>query len=114
MAMHDAGINGKLWRQFQVMHAGLTRQMMQPVGLTDPSDVERGVAQGAVESPWIYSMFIDGLAKALKRAGHGIMIAGRRVPLLMYADDVVMLASTQSELVAIERHRHGLRAAQPL
>jgi hypothetical protein len=63
--------------------------------------VERGVAQGAVESPFIYSMFIDGLAKALKRAGHGIMIAGRRVPLLMYADDVVMLASTQSELVAM-------------
>jgi hypothetical protein len=101
VAMHDAGINGKLWRQFQVMHAGLTRQVMHPVGLTDPFDVERGVAQGAVESPWIYSMFIDGLAKALKMAGHGIMIAGRRVPLLMYADDVVMLASTQSELVAM-------------
>ena len=101
VAMHDAGINGKLWRQFQVMHAGLTRQVMHPVGLTDPFDVERGVAQGAVESPWIYSIFIDGLAQALKAAGHGIMIAGRRVPLLMYADDVVMLASTQSELVAM-------------
>ena len=74
---------------------------MHPVGFIDPFDVERGVAQGAVESPWIYSVFIDGLAQALKRAGHGIMIAGRRVPLLMYADDVVMLASTQSELVAM-------------
>jgi hypothetical protein len=101
VAMHDAGINGKLWRQFQVMHAGLTRRVMHPVGLTDPFDVERGVAQGAVESPWIYSIFIDGLAQALKKAGHGIMIAGRRVPLLMYADDVVMLASTQSELMAM-------------
>ncbi len=99
--MHEAGINGKLWRQFQVMHAGLTRRVMHPAGLTVPFDVERGVAQGAVESPWIYSMFIDGLAKALKAAGHGLMIAGRRVPLLMYADDVVMLVSTQSKLVAM-------------
>jgi len=99
--IHDAGINGKLWRQLQTMHAGLTRRVMHPLGHTDPFDVERGVAQGAVESPWIYSMFIDGLAKALKRAGHGIMIAGRRVPLLMYADDVVLMASTQRELMAM-------------
>ena len=99
--MHDAGINGKLWRQLQNMHKGPTRQVRHPIGLTDPFDVQRGVAQGAVESPWVYSIFIDGLAKALKRAGHGIMIAGRRVPLLMYADDVVMLASTQDELTAM-------------
>jgi hypothetical protein len=99
--MHEAGINGKLWRQLQNMHKGLTRRVRHPVGLTDPFDVERGVAQGAVESPWVYSIFIDGLAKALKKAGHGIMVAGRRVPLLMYADDVVLLASTQSELEAM-------------
>ena len=49
---------------------------------------------------WMYSNFIesDGLADALKAAGLGIMIAGRRVPLLMYADDVVMLASSVDEL----------------
>ena len=99
--MHDAGINGKIWRQLQVMHSGLTRRVMHPLGFTDPFDVERGVAQGAVESPWVYSIFIDGLAKALKNAEMGIMIAGRRVPLLMYADDIVLLASTPRELAAM-------------
>ena len=99
--MHDAGINGKLWRQLQVMHCGLTRRVMHPLGLTDPFDVDRGVAQGAVESPWVYSIFIDGLARELKAAGLGIMVAGRRVPLLMYADDVVLLASTPRELKAM-------------
>ena len=99
--IHNAGINGKLWRQLQTMHAGLTRRVMHPLGFTDSFDVERGVAQGAVESPWVYSIFIDGLARALKRAGLGIMIAGRRVPLLMYADDIVLLASTPRELAAM-------------
>jgi hypothetical protein len=103
VAMHDAGINGKLWRQLQKMHSGLTRRVMHPLGFTDPFDVLRGVAQGAVESPWVYSIFIDGLAQALKRAGHGIMIAGRRVPLLMYADDIVLLASTQQELKSMNK-----------
>ena len=67
-------------------------------GETDWHDVLRGVAQGAVESPWLYSCFIDGMAAELKARGLGVMVEGRRVPLLMYADDIVMLASTVTEL----------------
>ena len=83
------------------MHPGLTRQVMHPLGFTDPFDVEHGVTQGAVESPWVYSIFIDGMAKALKAAGHGIMVAGRCVPLLMHDDDVVLLASTPAKVAAM-------------
>jgi hypothetical protein len=96
--IHDSGVKGRLWRQLQVMHANLTRVVRHPLGMTDSFQVERGVAQGAVESPWVYASFIDGLAAALKEAGLGIWIAGEQVPLLMYADDVVMLASSQDEL----------------
>ena len=35
--MHDAGINGKLWRQIQVMHKGLTRRVMHPSASQSPS-----------------------------------------------------------------------------
>ena len=97
--IHDSGVKGKLWRQLQAMHRELRRKVRHPLGMTEEFKVERGVAQGAVESPWMYSNFIDGLAVALKDAGLGVMIAGRRVPLLMYADDVVMLASSVDELV---------------
>ena len=96
--IHDSGVKGKLWRQLQEMHRGLRRRVRHPLGLSDEFEVQRGVAQGAVESPWVYANFIDGLAKALKRAGMGVMVAGRRVPLLMYADDVVMLASSLPEM----------------
>jgi hypothetical protein len=96
--IHDSGVQGKLWRQLQAMHQGLKRKVRHPLGLTEEFDVERGVAQGAVESPWVYSNFIDGLARALKDAGHGIVVAGRRVPLLMYADDIVLLAASLPEL----------------
>ena len=96
--IYESGVRGKLWRQLQAMHSGLTRRVMHPLGMTDWFKVERGVAQGAVESPWVYANFIDGLAKELKAKGLGVVIAGRRVPLLMYADDIVMLAATQREL----------------
>ena len=101
LRVHDAGVRGKLWRQLMAMHANISRTVRHPLGMTDAYMVHRGVAQGAVESPWLYSMFIDGLAQALKQAGHGVMIAGVRVPCLMYADDIVMLADSQSQLAAM-------------
>jgi hypothetical protein len=70
------------------------------LGLTDSFEVQRGVAQGAVESPWLYSNFIDGLAKELKKANLGVWIAGRQVPLLMYADDVIV---SQLELTQMNK-----------
>ena len=81
------------------MHSGLQRKVRHPLGDTEPFEVGRGVAQGAVESPWVYSNFIEGLTTRLKAAGLGVVVAGRRVPLLLYADDIVMLAASQRELV---------------
>ena len=101
--IHDAGVRGKLWRQLQVMHGGLSRKVRHPLGDTETFEVRRGVAQGAVESPWVYSSFIEGLARALKESGFGIVIAGRRVPLLMYADDVVIMASSRKEMIAMNK-----------
>ena len=101
--IYDSGVHGKLWRQLQAMHKGITRRVMHPLGMTDWFDVERGVAQGAVESPWVYANFIDGLAQELKARGLGVLVGGQRIPLLMYADDIVMLAATQQELMLMNR-----------
>ena len=96
--IYDSGVKGKLWRQLQAMHTNLTRKVLHPLGFTEKYKVDRGVAQGAVESPWVYSNFIDALAGELKAAGLGIWVAGRQLAILMYADDMVMLASSQAEL----------------
>ena len=98
MHIHDAGVRGKLWRQFQVMHVDLRRSVRHPLGESDPCDVDRGVAQGAVESPWVYSAFIDDLVQELKAAVLVIWIAGDQVRILLYPDDMVLLAATQDEL----------------
>jgi hypothetical protein len=99
--LHKAGIKGKLWRQLQAMQANMKRKVRTPVGDTPSFGVERGAAQGAVESPWFYSAFLNPLAEALRERGLGIMIGGKRVPLLMYADDIVLLANGPTELRAM-------------
>ena len=92
--LFDAGMQGKMWRQIQAMGANMKSRVRLSVGDTKWHKVNRGVAQGAVESPWLYSCFIDGMTEELKRRGLGIMFERVRVPLLMYADDIVMRAST--------------------
>ena len=94
----DLGITGKLWRQLQAMSANSVSKIRLPFGDTPWYRVSRGVAQGAVESPFLYSCFINGLAEKLKSKGLGIVVADILTPLLMYADDVVLLAASVKEL----------------
>jgi exonuclease III len=96
--LFDAGVQGRMWKQIQRMGAELRSRVRMPFGETDWFEVLRGVAQGAPESPWLYSNFINGLAEELVAGGFGVLVGDTRVPLLMYADDVVMLASTVYEL----------------
>ena len=96
--LHDMGVRGKLWRQLQAMASDPQSKVRLPFGETEYFKVTRGVAQGAVESPFLYACFINGLAEELKAKGLGITIAGVHTPLLMYADDVVFLADNVAEL----------------
>ena len=80
------------------MSAGLRSKVRLPSGETEWFRVLRGVAQGAPESPWLYSNFINGLAEELVALGMGVLVGETRIPLLLYADDVVMLASNVQEL----------------
>jgi len=41
---------------------------------------------------------INGLARELKKRGQGVDIGGRRVQMLLYADDIVLLAETPDDL----------------
>ena len=101
--LFDLGVQGKMWRQIQTMGGSMRSKVRLTIGETEWHDVKRGVAQGAAESPWLYSNFINGMVQELKSRGLGIMIGGIRVPLLMYADDIVMLASSVTELREMNR-----------
>ena len=55
-----------------------------PFGETEWFKISRGVAQGAVESPWLYNCFINGLAEDLRASNLGIRIAGKHTPYYYY------------------------------
>lgn len=96
--LFDMGIQGKMWRQIRAMNGNLKSKIRLPVGETDFVQSSRGVAQGAVESPWLYNCFVNDLVQSLKDKGLGIVVNNIRIPILLYADDIILLASTVTEL----------------
>src|SRR3954468_7751237 len=52
----------------------------------------------AVLSPLLYAIFINGLAEELNRRELGVDCFGHRVGILLYADDIVLVAETAEQL----------------
>ena len=72
-------------------------------GYTDFFPIEAGVRQGCILSPLLYSIFVDALAREVKRRcpGASVDVLGTtRISLLLYADDIVLLADSAEELQA--------------
>ena len=60
--------------------------------------VSNGVRQGAVSSPLLFSVYIDGLLVKLRSSGLGCYIDLHFFGSLCYADDLLLLSSTRSGL----------------
>ena len=83
------------------MYSRVVRKLLINGQFTEEFDVQAGVPQGSVLSPFLYATYINGLHKALAERGLGVRVHGRLVPLLLYADDIVLLARSSSELKAM-------------
>jgi hypothetical protein len=81
-----------------------TIRLGSTLGYSDFFSVTTGVRQGCILSPLLYSIWINDLAIRIKERCAGVAvdrIGARRLHLLMYADDIVLLAETPAELQAM-------------
>jgi hypothetical protein len=94
-------MSGRCFDAIRTMYRRVTRSLLVNGQLTEEFETEVGVPQGAVLSPFLYAVYINGLHKALSDVGLGVWVLGRRVPLLLYADEIVLLARSAVELQAM-------------
>ena len=66
---------------------------------SDEYTVGHGAREGAVLSPVLYAVFIDGMVERLA-ACDGVEVGGERVKVSMYADDSLLLADSPEDLRA--------------
>ncbi len=60
--------------------------------------VNTGLTQGCLISPIRFNLYINDLANEIKQLNKGIIINGECVSILMYADDICLLALSERDL----------------
>ena len=65
---------------------------------TDWFSVGTGLKQGCLLSPLLFNLFINNLVDAIKSLNVGVDIDGEKTGILLYADDLVLMAETEPEL----------------
>ena len=92
------GLFGKFYRIICTMHTKLQSSIRLNNHLTEWFEIITGVRQGDNLAPTLFAMFVDDLAQSIKTANCGIPIRNERCGILMYADDVVLLAESPDQL----------------
>ena len=96
--MRECGLTARIIHFFRQTQANVQRSVVVRGHTAPPIRFDTGVPQGAVTSPVLYAMFIDGLARELERSECGAVVSGQHLPALLYADDIALLASSPERL----------------
>ena len=57
--------------------------------------IKNGPRQGSIASPALWSVYLDLLIKELRRLGVGCHVGGLFIGVVVYADDVLIMAPTR-------------------
>ena len=94
----DSGVKGKAWRIVRNLYSSMHAQVKVGHRVTRSVRMRQGVRQGCPLSPILFNYFIDELSNCLRKSGYGVDADGVHLHSLLYADDVVLMASNADDL----------------
>jgi len=92
------GIQGKFWRVLKNLYEIVESCVLVGRKRSEWFVVEAGVRQGCILSPILFAIFIEGLARALKRVKVSSTLEGVKFNIALFADDLVILAESREDL----------------
>ena len=108
------GVSGRLLKAVKSLYEKSEAMVKVEGELTESFEMRQGVRQGCPLSPWLFNVFLDGVAReARAQFKGGVCLDNCTMQLLMFADDTVLLAQTEEDLQhnvnkfseAVKRHR---------
>ena len=99
------GVGGCVLRGIQSFYVGSSACVRVGSDLSERFEVNVGLRQGCVMSPWLFNVFMDGVVREvnMRTLGRGLGMKERNgseweVSQLLFADDTAMVASTEERL----------------
>ena len=92
------GINGNMYKAIRSLCFNTTYTVNINGYNTRWFNADLGVRQGDCISPTLFSLFVNDMAKEVKEAECGVQFGDIKVSILLYADDVVLIAENEADL----------------
>ena len=94
----STGIRGNMLRALRAIYSNVECSVKVNGHLTDSFKVLSGLKQGCLLSTTLFNLYINDLSDLLCQSKLGIDIDGIRINHLLYADDLVLIASNEGDL----------------
>ena len=101
--LQEMGIPDHLTCLLRNLYAGQEATVRTGHTTTDWFQIGKGVHQGCILSPCLFNLYAEYIMRnaGLEEAQAGIMIAGRSINHLRYADDTTLMAESEEELKSL-------------
>ena len=97
--LEKLGVYGNMLKCIKSLYSNVSSCVkLSPSQSTDWFNVGSGLRQGCIMSPLCFNIYINDMAVEIKNKCKGVCVGDDRVWLLMYADDVVFLAESETDL----------------
>jgi len=99
--LKDKGLSSKFINVIKNIYCNAKAKVRTPHGESNYFDIMKGLLQGECLSAKLFTLFIDDIVERLDKSGiASIKIGKKDVHILLYADDIVVLASNVFDLQA--------------
>lgn len=113
--LRKTGVNGKLYRALRSIYDSVLACVRDKSIYTDFFECPKGVKQGCLLSPLLFSFFVNELAVEISRKGrHGVQIIPGAIEifLMLFADDIILLSDSiiglQTQLNSLKKEADRL------
>ena len=106
--LQEMGVPSVLTWGIMALYASVMGCVRTPEGISDIVHSTIGVKQGCPLSPTLFGMYVDEVSEYIDREGdRGAQLAGTWIPLLLYADDIVLISDSPE---GMQRHLDALHS----
>ena len=100
--LSQVGITGNMYQAISSLYSNPRSRVILNEYETQYFDCPVGVKQGDCLSPTLFAIFINDLATEIKNSNIGVILEeGLLINILLYADDIVLLAENEEDLQSL-------------